>query len=53
MNMIMIYGPIAAGKRTVALELGKLTGYKVLVNHAVFSALTPFFPFKDPELNKT
>lgn len=52
MNMIMIYGPTSAGKRTVAHALGKSTGYKVLDNHAVFSALTPLFPFEDPKLNQ-
>ena len=51
MKLVMLYGPPAAGKLTVARELAKLTGLKLLDNHVVFNALTPLFPFEDPKLN--
>ena len=35
MKLILIYGPPAVGKLTVARELQKLTGFKLLHNHQV------------------
>ena len=35
MKLVVIYGPPAAGKLTVAKELSKLTGYRILHNHLV------------------
>lgn len=35
MKLIVIYGPPAVGKLTVAKELSKITGYKILHNHLV------------------
>ena len=35
MKLVVIYGPPAVGKLTVAKELSKLTGYKILHNHLV------------------
>ena len=52
MNLIFIYGPPAAGKLTVALELKKLLGYKVFDNHALIDPIASLFPFDHPELNK-
>ena len=43
-NLIVIYGPPAAGKLTVATELAKLTGYKLLDNHKVVDYLVELFP---------
>lgn len=52
MNLVFIYGPPAAGKMTVATELAKLTGYKIVDNHAVIDILSPLFPYEDERLNK-
>ena len=52
MNFIMVYGPTAAGKLTVAKELRKITGYKLLDNHTILNAIAALFPFEDPKLNK-
>ncbi len=35
MKLIFIYGPPAAGKLTIAKEIEKITGYKLLHNHMV------------------
>jgi tRNA uridine 5-carbamoylmethylation protein Kti12 len=35
MKLIFIYGPTAVGKYTVAKQLSKITGYKLLHNHLV------------------
>ncbi len=44
MNLIFIYGPPAAGKLTVATELAKMIGYKVLDNHKATDYVTELFP---------
>ena len=44
MNFILIYGPPAAGKLTVATELAKMTKYKLLDNHKATSYLAELFP---------
>lgn len=49
MKLIFIYGPPAAGKLTVATELSKLLGYKLLDNHSVINTVTRIFPFNDIE----
>jgi shikimate kinase len=49
MNLIFIYGPPAAGKLTVATELEKLTGYKLLDNHLSTDYLQVVFPRTNPE----
>lgn len=43
MKLIIIYGPPAAGKLTVAKELSKLTGYKVLHNHLAIDFVQSVF----------
>jgi hypothetical protein len=48
-KLIFIYGPPAAGKLTVATELAKLSGYKLLDNHRVIDYLTELFPREVPE----
>ena len=48
----MIYGPIAAGKLTVATELASLTNYKLFDNHTILNAIAVLFPFDNPNLNK-
>ena len=49
MNLILIYGPPAAGKLTVASELAKLTDYTLLDNHTATDYLPQLFPRSRPE----
>lgn len=44
MKFIIIYGPPAVGKLTVARELAKLTGYKVFHNHLTVDLAYLLFP---------
>lgn len=51
MKLILLYGPSAVGKLTVAQALSARTGYKLFHNHLTVDALTPIFeqgsePFK-------
>lgn len=46
MKLILIYGPPAVGKLTVAQELSKLTGYKLFHNHLVADLVTSVFEFE-------
>jgi shikimate kinase len=48
MNLILLYGPPAVGKFTIAKDLGKLTGYPIFDNHAVLNVLTNIFGFNHP-----
>lgn len=41
----MIYGPPAVGKLTVAQELAKITGYKLLHNHMLADVYGPIFGY--------
>jgi hypothetical protein len=45
MNLIVLHGPAAVGKLTVARELVKLTGYRLFHNHIVVDALLAVFDF--------
>lgn len=45
MKLIFIYGPPAAGKLTIARELGRLIGWPVFHNHLVVDAVMSVFPF--------
>jgi tRNA uridine 5-carbamoylmethylation protein Kti12 len=45
MNLVIIFGPPAVGKMTVAQELAKITGIKVFHNHMTIDLLTKFFEF--------
>jgi len=51
MKMVFIYGPPGVGKLTVAMELSKLTGYKVYHNHLAIEAIIPIFDFGTKEYN--
>jgi tRNA uridine 5-carbamoylmethylation protein Kti12 len=44
MKLILLYGPPAVGKLTVAKELAKLTGYKVFHNHLTVDLVGSIFP---------
>lgn len=45
LRLILIYGPPASGKLTVARELAKLTGYKVFHNHLTVDMADEVFAF--------
>jgi len=47
LKLIVIFGPAAAGKMTVGIELQKLTGYKLFHNHMVTELLYNFYGYKD------
>ena len=49
MKLIIIHGPPAAGKLTVANEIAKLTGYKVFHNHLSIDYVKSVFEFGGPE----
>ncbi|MBL8159068.1 AAA family ATPase [Candidatus Saccharibacteria bacterium] len=44
MNLIVLYGPPASGKLTVAQELSKLTGYKIFHNHLTMDLARELYP---------
>jgi hypothetical protein len=48
MKLLFIYGPPAAGKLTVGIELSKLTGYTLLDNHKATDYLPEIFPRSNP-----
>lgn len=48
MKLVLIYGPYASGKLTIATELQKLTGYKFLEKNAVNKPVLQVFPFGSP-----
>lgn len=52
MHLIFIYGPPAAGKLTIAEELMKVTGYKLLDNNAANKAALGVFPFGTRPFNR-
>jgi hypothetical protein len=45
MILLFLHGPPASGKLTVALELEKLTGYRVFHNHLTVDLVGSIFPF--------
>ena len=49
MKLILIYGPPAAGKLTVANEIAKRTGFKVFHNHLSIDYVRSVFEFGTPE----
>src|SRR6478609_6185984 len=52
MNLIFLYGPPATGKLTVAQELVKLTGYKLLHNHLTVDLVSAFFDFESEQAQR-
>jgi predicted kinase len=51
-KFILIYGPPASGKLTVARELQKLTGYKLIHNHMSANVASKVFDFGTKEFMK-
>ena len=45
MILLFLHGPPASGKLTIALELEKLTGYRVFHNHLTVDLVSSVFPF--------
>ena len=45
MILLFLHGPPATGKLTIALELEKLTGYRVFHNHLAVDLVSSVFPF--------
>jgi tRNA uridine 5-carbamoylmethylation protein Kti12 len=45
MRLVFIYGPPAVGKLTVAIELAKLTGFKLFDNHVSIQFVQSIFEF--------
>lgn len=52
MNLVIIVGPPAVGKMTVAQELAKITPIKVFHNHLTIDFLTRFFDFESDSHEK-
>jgi hypothetical protein len=48
MKLVILYGAPAAGKLTIATELGKRTGFKVFHNHLSIDCVKPVFDFGTP-----
>lgn len=48
MKLVVIYGPPAVGKLTVARELAKVTGYRIFHNHLTVDLITSIFEFGSP-----
>ena len=52
MKLIIIHGPPAAGKLTVAREIEKRTRFKVFHNHLSIDCVKPVFEFGTPPFNR-
>ena len=48
MNLVVIFGPAAAGKMAVGFELQRLTGMRLFHNHMSVDLALRFFPFGTP-----
>lgn len=48
MKLIVLYGPPAAGKYTLAKALSEHTGFKLFHNHLTIDLLLPLFKFGSP-----
>jgi hypothetical protein len=51
-KLVVIFGPPAVGKMTVAYALAEQTGMKVFHNHMTIDLVLEFFPFGHPKFNK-
>src|SRR5687768_1623582 len=48
MRLVLLYGPPAVGKLTVARELAALTGFKLFHNHLTVDLVAAVFPWGSP-----
>jgi hypothetical protein len=48
MKLILLYGPPAVGKLTIAKEIARLTGFKVFHNHLTVNLVAVIFPRGTP-----
>ena len=46
MKLVVLYGPPAVGKLTVAKEVARLTGIKLFHNHLTWNAVTAIFEWR-------
>ncbi|HZK76447.1 MAG TPA: AAA family ATPase [Candidatus Kapabacteria bacterium] len=53
MELIILYGPPAVGKFSIAEKLAEGTGFKIFQNNATVRALEPLFDFGTPEFLRT
>lgn len=51
-HFVLIFGPPAVGKMTVAQALARRTGFKVFHNHMTIELVLPFFAFGTPEFGR-
>ena len=52
MDPISLYGPVAAGKLTIAHLLAERTGMVLFHNHLIVDAVSAVFPFGHPEFRR-
>lgn len=52
MVLIFLIGPPAVGKMAVGLELAKLTGFKLFINHDTIELILKFFEYGSSSFNK-
>lgn len=50
-KLLIIFGPPAVGKLTVARELAKTTDFKIFHNHMIDDVIKNYFPYESPQLN--
>jgi hypothetical protein len=48
MKLMLLYGPPAVGKLTIAKEIARLTGFKVFHNHLTVNVVAAIFPRGTP-----
>jgi len=51
MKLVVIYGPPAIGKFSVAKKLSEMTGYRLFHNHASLDFVSTLFEFGTPKFN--
>lgn len=52
MKLVILFGPPAVGKMTVARELAKITGLKLFHNHMSLELVNQFFDFGTPAFER-